>query len=160
MIQHARKQGTRLLTISPTRRRRPRGVGATNSSAFGPSRDRYLAAAVCRDIAHGERACHYGLGCRSRATGELSAKSSWPDRSAELAIGVSGSSWRERAVAWLTSTRSGEPVATLIGWRLQRHDFRCGKRPVHQCTGLAFRADRSLRRRLLLTSPRPPGIWT
>ncbi len=117
MVRQARKQGTRVLSISP---------GGDGHEAWSdefmrvrPSQDRFLAAAVCRRLIESGRTIQ-----------DLDrVAANWPAfrevvmvrPSAELAevCGVGRAEVERLAEIY----GSGEPVATLIGWGLQRHIY-------------------------------------
>jgi len=117
MIKQARKQGTRLLTISP---------GGDGHEAWSdefirvrPAQDRLLAAAVCRTlIESGQSITDLGA-----------VTANWPAfreivmarPAAELARACGIGTAEVKRLADIYS--SGEPVATLIGWGLQRHIY-------------------------------------
>lgn len=117
IIKQARKQGTRVLTISP---------GGDGHEAWSdefirvrPAQDRFLAAAVGRALIESGHAIA-GLGA---------VTANWPSFRdvvmarpvVELAnaCGVGPDEVKRLADIY----GSGEPVATLIGWGLQRHIF-------------------------------------
>jgi anaerobic selenocysteine-containing dehydrogenase len=117
MIRKARQRGAKVLTLSP---------GGDGHEAWSgefirvrPAQDRHLAAAVCRTLIE-----------RGRALRDLDrVAANWPSfrnvvmarTAAELAgaCGV-GPAEVERLAEFYGS---GEPVATLIGWGLQRHIY-------------------------------------
>ncbi len=117
LVKKARKQGIRVLTISP---------GGDGHEAWSdefirvtPGQDRFLATAVCRTLIES-----------GHAIADLdSVAANWPAfrkvvearPTAELAkaCGVRQAEVERLAEAY----GSGEPVATLIGWGLQRHIY-------------------------------------
>ena len=117
LIKQARKQGTRLLTISP---------GGDGHEAWcdefirvRPARDRFLAAAVCRTLIENGHII----------TDPDAVTANWPAfreivmarPAAELAKACGTGTAEVKRLADIYG--SGEPVATLIGWGLQRHVY-------------------------------------
>jgi anaerobic selenocysteine-containing dehydrogenase len=117
MVKQARKQGTRMLSISP---------GGDGHEAWSdefirvrPAQDRFLAAAVCRTLIE-----------RGKTIAQLDrVAANWPAfRKVVLArpaiemakaCGVGPDAVERLAEVY----GCGEPVATLIGWGLQRHIY-------------------------------------
>jgi anaerobic selenocysteine-containing dehydrogenase len=117
LVKKARKKNTRVLTISP---------GGDGHEAWSdefirmrPAQDRFLAAAVCRMLIEDGHAI----------AGIDSVAANWPAfrkvvmaqpaREMAKACGVGLAEVERLAMVY----GSGEPVATLIGWGLQRHVY-------------------------------------
>jgi anaerobic selenocysteine-containing dehydrogenase len=117
LVTQARKQGARVLTLSP---------GGDGHEAWGdefirvrPGRDRFLAAAVCRVLIEGGHVIE----------GLKEASANWPAfrdlvmaqpvEDLAAACGVDRDAVARLAEVYV----SGGPAATLIGWGLQRHVF-------------------------------------
>ena len=115
LVRQARRKGTRVLTLSPG------GDGHADWSdefiRVRPGVDRFLAAAVCRLLLD-----------RGRVVPAVEAAAfNWPSFRALLS-GRSATGWAQLAGADMAAVErladvygSGRPVATLIGWGLQRH---------------------------------------
>lgn len=117
IVKQARKQGTRILTISPG------GDGHEGWSdefiQIRPALDRFLAAAVCQKLIEDGR--------NIRGLDAIAAN--WPAfreivmarPAVEMAQLCGASPAEVKRLADIYS--SGQPVATLIGWGLQRHVY-------------------------------------
>ena len=117
MVKQARKQGTRMLSISP---------GGDGHEAWSdefirvrPAQDRFLAAAVCRTLI--ERGKTIAQLDRVAANWPAFHKvvSARPAIEMAKACGVGPDAVERLAEVY----GCGEPVATLIGWGLQRHIY-------------------------------------
>ncbi len=117
LIKQARKRGTRVLTLSP---------GGDGHEAWSdefirvrPGQDRYLAAAVCRRLIERGQAIQ-GLD-RIAANWPTFQKAvmARPPAEPAKACGVGPGEVERLAEIY----GSGQPVATLIGWGLQRHVY-------------------------------------
>jgi len=117
MVRQARKQGTRVLSISPGGDGHE--VWTDEFIRMRPGQDRFLAAAVCRRLIESGRTIQ-NLD-RVAANWPAFREVVMARTAAELAraCGV-GSDEVDRLVGVY---RSGEPVATLIGWGLQRYPY-------------------------------------
>jgi anaerobic selenocysteine-containing dehydrogenase len=117
IVRQARKQGTRVLTISPG------GDGHEKWSdefiQIHPAQDRFFVAAVCRKLIE-----------NGKIISELgTVTANWPAfreivmarPAAEIAQACGVGLAEVKRLADIYS--SGEPVATLVGWGLQRHIF-------------------------------------
>ncbi|MBI5581648.1 MAG: molybdopterin-dependent oxidoreductase [Deltaproteobacteria bacterium] len=117
LVKKARKKNTRVLTISP---------GGDGHEAWTdefirvrPGQDRFLAAAVCRTLIEGG---HTIAGIDDVAANWLAFRKvvmAQPAREMAKACGVGQAEVERLAEVY----GSGEPVATLIGWGLQRHIY-------------------------------------
>jgi anaerobic selenocysteine-containing dehydrogenase len=117
IVGRARRKGCRMLTLSP---------GGDGSEAWSdeivrvrPGQDRWLAAAVCRTLVE-----------RGRALSDLSAVTANWDPFRELVMGRETAASAGACGVGLSEVErladiygGGEPVATLIGWGLQRHVY-------------------------------------
>ena len=117
MVKQARKQGTRMLSISP---------GGDGHEAWSdefirvrPAQDRFLAAAVCRALI--ERGKTIAQLDRVAANWPAFCKVVLARPAIEMAkaCGVGPDAVERLAEVY----GCGEPVATLIGWGLQRHIY-------------------------------------
>ena len=117
MVKQARKQGTRMLSISP---------GGDGHEAWSdefirvrPAQDRFLAAAVCRTLI--ERGKTIAQLDRVAANWPAFCKVVLARPAIEMAkaCGVGPDAVERLAEVY----GCGEPVATLIGWGLQRHIY-------------------------------------
>ena len=117
MVKQARKQGTRMLSISP---------GGDGHEAWSdefirvrPAQDRFLAAAVCRALI--ERGKTIAQFDRVAANWPAFCKVVLARPAIEMAkaCGVGPDAVERLAEVY----GCGEPVATLIGWGLQRHIY-------------------------------------
>jgi anaerobic selenocysteine-containing dehydrogenase len=115
MVKQARKQGTRVLSISPG------GDGHGDWSdefiQIRPAQDRFFAAAVCRKLIEEGHAI----------TGLDAVSANWP-AFREILMARPAAEMAEACGVGLAEVKrladiysSGEPVATLLGWGLQRH---------------------------------------
>ena len=117
LVKKARKQGIRVLTISP---------GGDGHEAWTdefihlrPAQDRFLAAAVCQKLIENGRAI----------AGLDAVAANWPAFRKIVMAQPAGKMAKACGVGQAEVERlakvygSGEPVATLIGWGLQRHMF-------------------------------------
>ncbi len=115
LVKKARKQGTRLLTLSP---------GGDDHEAWSdefirvrPARDRFLAAAVCRTLIKNGQVIPELERTAANWAAFRNLVMAHPAADLVRASGVGQAEVERLAEIY----GAGEPVATLIGWGLQRH---------------------------------------
>ncbi len=130
LVKKARKQGTRLLTLSP---------GGDGHEAWSdefiqvrPARDRFLAAAVCRTLIENRKVIAEFERTAANWPAFRNLVMAQPATDLSKASGVSQAEAERLAEIY----GAGEPVATLIGWGLQRHLH--GAENVRFINALAF----------------------